>query len=129
LLSQCESCASANLINRQGLLAFQFNNEGHFAGSPVQEIHDQVDHDLHGPRQDDSHLHGEASLWPQAKVVCGPRLQELVDSFGELLSEQLQFLLQIWSGGRLHVQSINSQYLFFPRSFDEAGTPPMHLWL
>jgi hypothetical protein len=59
------------------------------ASLAVQEIHDQVDHDLHGLHQDDSHGHGESSLWPPAKVVCGPRLQVLVDSFGELLSEGL----------------------------------------
>ena len=88
-VSQCESCAGLDLRQSQGILAFQFENGGRLRSNPVQEIHDQVDHDLHGPHRDGSHRHGEASRWPPAIIVCRPRLEELVDSFGELLSEGL----------------------------------------
>ncbi len=49
---------------------FQFKNGGSFNSNPVQEISDQDDHALHGPHHNDLHLHGDASLWPQANVVC-----------------------------------------------------------
>jgi hypothetical protein len=96
-VSQYESCAGVDLRNRQGLLAFQYENEGRLHSNPVQEFHDQVDLGLHhdGPHQDGSHWHGEASesLWPLAINVCRLSLWELVDSFGKLLSEGLVAVL------------------------------------
>ena len=88
-VSQCESCAGVDRVHSQGILAFQFEKGGRLRSNPVQEIHDQVDHDLHGQHRDGSHRHGEASFWLPAIIVCRPRLEELVDSFGELLSKGL----------------------------------------
>ncbi len=73
-----------DLINRQGLLAFQFKKLRMGAASlAILSRRSMTRH------QDDLHHHGEAPLWPPTKLGCGPRLQELVDSFGEDLSEVL----------------------------------------
>ena len=62
---------------------------------PDQEIHDHVDHDLHGPLQDGVHRHAEGpQRHPEAFAWC-PLLQELVDSDGELLSEGLPRLVSM----------------------------------
>ena len=125
-VSQCESCAGLDLRQSQGILAFQFENGGRLRSNPVQEIHDQVDHDLHGPHRDGSHRHGEASRWPPAIIVCRPRLEELVDSFGELLSEGLVAVPRADMERRGPSCAINQQSVIifwdiFLRLRDQAG--------
>ena len=107
------------------LMKFQFDIQvgGRLRSNPVQEIHDQVDHDLHGPHRDGSHRHGEASRWPPAIIVCRPRLEELVDSFGELLSEGLVAVPRADMERRGPSCAINQQSVIISRHFFETPRP------
>ncbi len=77
-VSTDEFCASVDLINNKGVLAYQFENAGPLPSDPVQEIHEQVEYDLHGPHLHGPHRHAEGQRLPPAAFAWCPLLQEPV---------------------------------------------------
>ena len=91
--------------------------------NPVQEIHDHVDHDLHGPLGDGPHRHAKGPLrHPKAFAWC-PLLQELVDPVGERLSEGLLAVPHADMARRGPSCAIKKQSVL-PFRRDEAGNTP-----